>query len=71
MYEAYTKNKKDLFLAGRRGFLSQDPNQLQIDAGQKRGPTLCLTCGTVYTIGEMLILGEVANSPPSRALWPA
>lgn len=36
---------------GRRGFVCQDPNQLQIDAGQKRGPTLCLTCGVVYTIG--------------------
>jgi len=36
----------------RRGFLSTDPNQLQIDAGQERGPTLCLTCGTVYTIGD-------------------
>ncbi|XP_023335372.1 N-acetyltransferase ESCO2 [Eurytemora carolleeae] len=37
---------------GRRGFVCQDPNQLQIDAGQKRGPTLCLTCGVVYTIGD-------------------
>lgn len=37
---------------GRRGYLCQDPNQLQIDAGQERGPTLCLTCGTVYTKGD-------------------
>ena len=39
--------------SGRLRPLNQDPNQLQIDAGQERGPTLCLECGTVYTIGKL------------------
>lgn len=45
-------NPRETRATGRRGFLCQDPNQMQIDAGQERGPTLCLTCGTVYTIGD-------------------
>ncbi len=31
--------------------VARDQSQLQIDAGQERGPTLCLTCGTVYSKG--------------------
>jgi len=38
--------------SGRRGLVCDDPRQLQIDAGQQRGPTLCLTCSTVYTKGN-------------------
>lgn len=37
---------------GRRLAVSRDQAQLQIDAGQERGPTLCLTCGTVYSKGD-------------------
>ena len=36
---------------GRRVAVARDQSQLQIDAGQERGPTLCLTCGTVYSKG--------------------
>ena len=37
--------------AGRRLAVSRDQAQMQIDAGQERGPTLCLTCGAVYSKG--------------------
>jgi len=38
---------------GRRTFICKDARQLVLDAGQERGPTQCLTCGAVYTKGNV------------------
>ena len=42
---------------------SLSDSQTIIDAGQKEiGPTLCLTCGTVYTVGRLLFVVLVSTS---------